>query len=142
MTTCSARRSRKETADMPKLEGRSTHFRRVDARRTHGSTNDTHGSAHAQRGNKLDAVEEKPVVLAADLKLRTSSLASAGPTKTAIPDLVGDWKKALVESAAQQAARKEMWPDVEVILKNAEAKNGAPLDDDQRDQLVDEFFEH
>ncbi len=120
--------------------GRQQHFRRVNVDPQRSATA-VGGGGGAGRGGAVDALEDKVVTTAADTRLRTSALASAGPTKTQVPDLVGDWRKALLESAAKDAARQEMWGDVEIALDRAEMQKGSPLDDDEREQVVDDFFD-
>lgn len=80
----------------------------------------------------------------ADTRLRTGRAAAAGSgskTKTAIPALLGDWRQAVLEATAQDAAKQELWPQVEKALADAQKKKGTLLDDDEAEAVADAFYE-
>ena len=78
----------------------------------------------------------------ADTRLRAGrAAASGGKTKTAIPALLGDWKQAVLEATAQDAAKQELWPQVEKALADAQKKKGTLLDDDEAEAVADTFYE-
>lgn len=60
--------------------------------------------------------------------------------KTPVPDLLLDWQRSVVDAAAREAARQEMWPDVEIALDTAEQQRGEPLDDEEREVVIEELF--
>lgn len=84
------------------------------------------------------------VTTAADTRLRAGRMQAAGggsKTKTATPALLGDWKQAVLEATARDAAKQEMWPEVEKELAAAQQKKGTLLDDDEAETIADNFFD-
>lgn len=79
---------------------------------------------------------------AADTRLRTGRAAATGSkTKTAVPALLGDWKQAVLEATAHDAAKQELWPQVEKALADAQKKKGTLLDDDEAEGVADTFYD-
>jgi diadenosine tetraphosphate (Ap4A) HIT family hydrolase len=63
-----------------------------------------------------------------DLRYRAGVTAvTAGATTTAVPNLLADWKEALVDAAAQQSADAELEPVVQRALKDARDQKGDDL---------------
>lgn len=59
-----------------------------------------------------------------------------GTTRAKVPDLLGDWKKATVDAAIEDAARATFWPEVEQALADAEQQKGAPLNRREAHHIV------
>ncbi len=68
---------------------------------------------------------------AADVKARY------GTTKSALPALLDDWRKAVVEASIEELGMAKISPRLDAALQQAEAQAGRPLDDDEQDQVVD-----
>ncbi|MBI1947618.1 MAG: HIT domain-containing protein [Deltaproteobacteria bacterium] len=77
----------------------------------------------------------------ADLRLRTGAVAGAGPTRTAVPDLLADWRTATLEATAHELAQQELMPELQQVLQSAARSNGGALTPDDQASIVDTFFE-
>ena len=78
---------------------------------------------------------------AADTRLRTGRASASGKTKTAVPALFSDWKKSVLDATARDAARAELWPEVEQALARAQAHKGTLLEDHEAEKVADAFFD-
>lgn len=77
----------------------------------------------------------------ADLRLRTGTIAGAGATRTAVPDLLADWRTATVEATAHELAKQELMPELQQVLHSAARSNGGALTPDDQASIADTFFE-
>lgn len=78
---------------------------------------------------------------AADTRLRTGRAAVGGAaSRTATPALFTDWKLGVLEATARDAARAELWPELEQALARAQAHKGTLLDDDEAEAVTERFF--
>lgn len=105
------------------------------------STSTTRERDELQSRDAHDAHDSLPRALDADLRIRSSALSASGPTSTKVPDLLADWKQAVIVAAARDAARAELWPDAERAVRSLEQQRGAPLSEDEVDAALEDFFD-
>lgn len=122
---------------------RTSPFARASvARPTRAARSASSSPAAGEAAGGIDRIDRIGVrTVEADLKLRTSALATSGPTKTRVPDLLEDWKQAVVYAAARDAARAEMMPDARRTLRALEQQRGAAFDEDDVADVIEAFFD-
>lgn len=76
-----------------------------------------------------------------DLRVRTGAIAGAGPTRTAVPDLIADWRTATLEATSHELAQQELMPELHQVLQSAARSNGGTLSPDDQAAIADTFFE-
>ncbi len=91
---------------------------------------------------RIDRFHEGGVVSTEhDLRTRTGAIAGAGPTRTAVPDLLADWRTATLEATAHELAQQELMPELQAELQSAARSNGGALSPDDQASIADTFFE-
>ncbi len=109
--------------------------------RARGSTN-VAPSAGAHGEERIDRFHEGgQVSTEADLRLRSGAVAGAGPTRTAVPDLLADWRTATLEATAHELAQHELMPELQQVLQSAARSNGGVLSPEDQASIADTFFE-
>ncbi|MCC7073175.1 MAG: HIT domain-containing protein [Deltaproteobacteria bacterium] len=110
---------------------------------TRGATGTATVTGSGPRGEeRLDRFHEGGQVSTEhDLRLRTGAVAGAGPTRTAVPDLMADWRSATLEATAHELAQQELMPELHQVLQSAARSNGGMLSPEDQASIADTFFE-
>jgi diadenosine tetraphosphate (Ap4A) HIT family hydrolase len=88
--------------------------------------------------SSVDAMDAGPTHTAHDSKYRVGVTAvGTGATKTEVPKLMHDWRLAVVDATAEDAAIGEHQVEIDAALANAEQQFGARLPRDLRNDVID-----
>ena len=125
-------------------EARNVNQRRNVSSQSRTRVNATTSSSTGTANNveRIDRFNEAGVVSTEhDLRTRTGAIAGAGPTRTAVPDLLADWRTATLEATAHELAQQELMPELQTVLQSAARSNGGVLSPDDQASIADTFFE-
>lgn len=115
----------------------------VTTRRSGGTegTRETQGAGSVQNPQADQFNEANLRASSHDLRTRTSAIAGSGPTQTAVPDLLQDWRTNTVDACAHELAKGELMPELHQLFQSIEQSNGIQLSPDDKGAIADQFFD-
>lgn len=126
-------------------EVRTTQIRRNHNVNAQSETRVQGNTSTQQTGNvsgRIDQYGQENLVASEhDLRTRTGAIAGSGPTRTAVPDLLGDWRTSTIDATAHELAKNELIPELRQVLQSAARSNGGTLSPEDQEAIADQFFD-